>query len=143
MQDRGAVIDKWVSAVQTQDWKVLTGLYRTDAVQEFPQTGERAVGVSNIMAIAMNYPGLPTTALRKTSGVGDKYVLDAMFTPRQIRGHGDVWIVEGTMDYGGNGVFEFATIFEFRDDKIAREAAYFAPRSDPPEWRSQWVERTR
>lgn len=143
MEDRGAVIDRWVSAVQTRDWKAFSGLYRPDAVQEFPQTGERAVGISNIMAIAENYPGPPRTELRKTSGVGDKYVLDTMFIPRQVRGHGDVWIVEGTMDYGSNGVFEFTAIFEFRGDRIAREAAYFAPRSDPPEWRSKWVERTR
>jgi hypothetical protein len=30
---------------------------------------------------------------------------------------------------------------EFRDGKVARETIYFADPFEPPEWRSQWVER--
>lgn len=143
MEDRGAVVDRWVAAVRAHDWQRLRDLYHPDAVQEFPQTGERAVGIDNIIAVVENFPALPTTDLRRTSGVGDQFVLDAMFQPRQVRGRGDIWCVEATSDYGEDGIFELASILEFRGDRISRETAYFAPRSDPPAWRSQWMERTR
>ena len=32
-------------------------------------------------------------------------------------------------------------IMEFTDGKVARETIYFADPFEPPEWRSQWVER--
>jgi len=32
-------------------------------------------------------------------------------------------------------------IMEFRNDKVAHETLYFAYPFEPPEWRSQWVER--
>jgi hypothetical protein len=31
-------------------------------------------------------------------------------------------------------------IFEFRDDRIARETAYWATPGPPAEWRAEWVE---
>ena len=33
------------------------------------------------------------------------------------------------------------TIMEFRDGKVTHETHYYADPFEPPEWRSQWVER--
>jgi hypothetical protein len=33
------------------------------------------------------------------------------------------------------------TIMEFKDGKVAHETHYYADPFEPPEWRSQWVQR--
>jgi hypothetical protein len=33
------------------------------------------------------------------------------------------------------------SIMEFKDNKVAHETLYFGDPFEPPEWRSQWVER--
>jgi len=144
MDKRSATIDRWLAAMGANDWESVAAFYHPDAVQEWPQTGERVVGIENITAVNEHYPGgLPGTEVKRASGVSDRFVLDAMLTPRRVRGQGDDWVVEATMDYRNGGVFEFVAILEFRGDKIARETGYWAVRGEPPAWRSQWVERTR
>jgi hypothetical protein len=143
VEDREVIVNRWVKALQEHDWAALEDLYHADAIQEFPQSGERVVGLANILSIVQNYPGAPSTELRRSSGTGDRFVMNGMMMPTRIRGLGDVWVVEASMDYEAAGVFEFVAVLDFRGDKIMHEVAYFAARSDPPEWRSQWVERTR
>lgn len=48
-------------------------------------------------------------------------------------------VAEASLDYGGPK-YETVIIFEFRDDKIARETAYWSEAFDAPAWRAQWVE---
>jgi hypothetical protein len=64
------------------------------------------------------------------------------FQLRRITGGGDVWTVEAVGNYGGETYFVIC-IFEFRDGKIVRETRYYPQAFDPPEWRAQWVERSR
>jgi hypothetical protein len=62
---------------------------------------------------------------------------------RSRRGHlrgGDLWVVEEPLDYGEGAEFSTVLIFEFRDDRIARETAYWATPGPPAEWRAEWVE---
>ena len=54
------------------------------------------------------------------------YPADVAFKLRQIRGHGNIWVVELSICYDG-GVWNYGcSIFECRDDKVARETIYFA-----------------
>lgn len=62
------------------------------------------------------------------------------FTVREIRGGGDLWVVEATGDYSGR-VFHVVVVVELRDGKIVRETRYYADPFEAPEWRSPWVER--
>ena len=121
--DNRATIERYLKAFESKDMTILEEVYTDDAVQEWPQSGERIVGRANISAINENYPGLPNATIRRVSGSGD------------------VWTVETVLDYGGD-VYNAISVLEFRDGKVARQTDYFASPFPPPEWRAQWVERT-
>jgi hypothetical protein len=96
-------------------------LYHEDAVLEFPQSGERFVGIDNFREWRKDYP-LPTAPEFK-----------------EVRGGGDVWVAELTTTYGGGPVHYGVGILEFRDDKIVRETIYVSEGWEAPGWRAQWA----
>jgi hypothetical protein len=55
-----------------------------------------------------------------------------------LRGAGDVWVVEGTISYDGGPAQPAVSILEFRGDKLARETIYVTERWEAPEWRARW-----
>jgi ketosteroid isomerase-like protein len=125
MQDnRGRVAEAAWKALGEGDWDAATSYLHDDYVQEWPQSGERIVGPENAIAVNRNFPGgLPRMRLRRTTS------------------RGDVIVMETELAYADGSVFHGVSILELRDGKIARETDYFAEPFDPPQWRSQWVER--
>ena len=102
------------------DPHVSHAMYRDDAILEFPQSGERFVGVENLREWRSSYPA--STAIEF----------------REIRGRDDLWIAEISIRYE-DGPWNFGvSILELRDDKIARESIYVTEAWEPPEWRAQW-----
>ena len=95
-------------------------MYHDDAVLEFPQSGERFVGVGTLKAWRNGYPA------------GITYDI------REVRGGGDVWVAEMTIHYDEGPQNFGVSILELRGDKIARESIYVAEGWDAPEWRAQW-----
>jgi ketosteroid isomerase-like protein len=117
-----ATLEKVFDALQRQDMGGYTEAYAEDAVQEWPQSGERIVGRDNIKAVNDNYPGFPKSEQRR------------------LIGSGDLWIGELTLNYDGD-IQHGISVFEMRDGKIVRETDYFGAPWEAPEWRSQWVEK--
>ena len=95
-------------------------MYHDDAVLEFPQSGERFVGVENLREWRSNYPASTTVEFR------------------EIRGRDDLWVVELSISYDEGPRNFGVTILEFRGDKIGRESIYVGEGWDPPEWRAEW-----
>jgi SnoaL-like domain len=95
-------------------------MYHDDAVLEFPQSGERFVGVENFREWRAGYAASTT------------------FEFREIRGHDDVWVAEVLVSYDQGQPSFGVSILELRGDKIARESIYIAEGWEPPEWRAQW-----
>jgi hypothetical protein len=95
-------------------------MYREDAVLEFPQSGERFVGMENFREWRSNYPASTT------------------FEFREIRGRDDLWVVELTVSYDGGAPSFGVSVLEMRGDKIARESIYVTDGFEPPEWRAEW-----
>ena len=95
-------------------------MYHDDAVLEFPQSGERFVGVENLRDWRSNYPASTTVEFR------------------EIRGQDDLWIAEISISYDQGAASFGVSILELRDDKIARETIYVAEGWQAPEWRAQW-----
>jgi len=95
-------------------------MYHDDAVLEFPQSGERFVGVENFREWRSNYPASTKVEFR------------------EIRGRDDLWVAEVSISYD-QGPWNFGvSILEYRGDKIARESIYVTEGWEPPEWRAQW-----
>ena len=107
------------------DQEVVHEIYRDDVVLEFPQSGERIVGVANLRAMREAYPAFLTFAIRR------------------MRGGGAFLVTEGVITYDGGSPMRTVTIMEFREGKVAHETIYFAAPWEPPAWRARWVEPAR
>jgi len=66
------------------------------------------------------------------------YPASTSFEIREVRGRGDLWVVELSVRYDEASVNFGVSIHEFREDKIARETIYVAEGWEPPEWRAKW-----
>jgi hypothetical protein len=97
-----------------------------DFVEEWPQSGERLTKASS-MKLAENYPQM--------SGTTPK------FSYRRMVGGGDIFVVEGTIDYGDGVPVSYVGIGELRDGKIKKMTEYFANPFEAPAWRADFVER--
>jgi hypothetical protein len=95
-------------------------MYHDDAVLEFPQSGERFVGVENFREWRSAYPA------------------STSFEFREVRGGDDLWIAEVSVTYDGGAPSFGVSILELRGEKIARESIYVAEGWEAPEWRAQW-----
>jgi hypothetical protein len=95
-------------------------MYHDDAVLEFPQSGERFVGVENLREWRSSYPASTTVEFR------------------EVRGRDDLWIAEISITYDEGPPNFGVSILEFRGDRIARESIYVAEGWEPPEWRARW-----
>lgn len=52
-----------------------------------------------------------------------------------------MWVVEGTLDYGGGRKVDFVLILELRDGKVFRETRYYADPFEASDARARWFER--
>jgi hypothetical protein len=99
-----------------------------NTILEWPQSGERMRGVSNIMGANENY--------------GERTGTSPKATLRRILKPGEAWVIEGTIDYGDGVPVSTVSIVELGPNgKIARQTDYFANPFPAPDWRSKWVER--
>jgi len=93
-----------------------------DYVMEMPQSQERVRGRDAMRSMQEAFPVPPRLTLRR------------------VLGSGHLWVIEGVNDYDGD-IWHVALIWELDDQGlIMRDTRYYAQGSEPPEWRSQWVE---
>ncbi len=118
-----ATLDRHWAASAAGDLEAEHDIYQDDAICDYPQSGERIFGRSNLQALRSHHPGKP-------SG----------FKVRRMLGQGDLWITEYTITYQGQPAYT-VSIMEFRNAKVVHETQYFADPFVAPAWRSQWVQR--
>ena len=120
-QIRAALEQHW-AASDANDFELEHRIYHEDAVLEYPQSGERTCGRSNIQ--------------NQRAGQPNK----KRFSIRRMIGSGELWVTEFVLTYDGKPSYT-VSIMEFRGDKVARETQYFADPFEAPSFRAQWVER--
>ena len=121
-QEIRAALDLHWAASDANDFETEHRIYHEDAVLDYPQSGERTRGRSNIQNQRSSQPS------------------KRRFTVQRIIGGGDIWVTEFILTYDGKPSYT-VSIMEFRDGKVARETQYFADPFVAPAWRAQWVER--
>ena len=130
MGDRQAMIQEFETVLKSGDFGALTGLVQNygtdDFFEEWPQSGER-LSREAAARLAEHYPEM--------SGTTPK------FTYKRMLGGGDVFVVEGTIDYGDGVPVSYVGIGEMRGDKVAKMTEYFANPFEAPAWRADFVER--
>jgi hypothetical protein len=117
-----AALDQHWTASDANDFETEHRIYHEDAVLDYPQSGERTRGRSNIQNQRASQPN------------------KKRFTIRRIIGNGDLWVTEFVLTYDGKPSYT-VSVMEFRGDKVGRETQYFADPFVAPASRSQWVER--
>jgi hypothetical protein len=124
VRDQGirAALDQHWAASDANDFETEHLIYHEDAVLEYPQSGERTRGRSNIQNQRASQPSIKR------------------FTVRRIIGGGNLWVTEFILTYDSKPTYT-VSIMEFRGDKVARETQYFADPFPVPAFRAQWVER--
>ena len=130
MADNSELAAKFEEVMKSGDFMAVTQLaqeYSTDDfVEEWPQSGER---LNKASAIKMG------ESYSQMSGTSPK------FTYKRMLGGGDVFVVEGTIDYGDGIPVSYVGIGEVRDGKVAKMTEYFANPFPAPEWRAPFVEK--
>ena len=130
MGDRQAMMQETEAAMKAGDFAAFTKLvqnYATDDfVEDWPQSGERLTREATLR-LAEHYPEM--------SGTSPK------MTYKRMLGGGDVFVVEGTIDYGDGVPVSYVGIGEMRGDKVFRMTEYFANPFEAPAWRADFVER--
>ena len=114
-QEIRAALDQHWTASDASDFETEHRIYLEDAVLDYPQSGERTRGRSNIQSQRASQPS------------------KKRFTVRRIIGGGDLWVTEFTLTYDGKPSYT-VSIMEFRGDKVARETQYFADPFVAPAW---------
>ena len=99
-QEIRAALDQHWAASDANDFETEHRIYHEDAVLEYPQSGERTRGRSNIQNQRASQPSKRRFAIRR------------------IIGGGDLWITEFILTYDGQPSYT-VSIMEFRDDKVA------------------------
>jgi ketosteroid isomerase-like protein len=117
---RTALEAHW-AASDANDFDTEHRIYRSDAVLEYPQSGERIRGRDNIQASREAQPNAKR------------------FTVRRIVGSGDLWISELVLTYDGQPYY-VVSIAEFEEGEIIWETQYFSDPFAPGPSRAQWVE---
>ncbi|MDQ3695087.1 MAG: nuclear transport factor 2 family protein [Chloroflexota bacterium] len=104
------------------DQEQIHEIYHDDVVLEFPQSGERLLGLANVRGMREAYPAKLT------------------FTIQRMRNSGDLWVSELVLTYDGDAPVHAVNIMEFRDGKVTHETIFFGDPWVPPAWRAPWVE---
>jgi hypothetical protein len=117
-----AALDQHWAASDANDFETEHRIYLDDAVLEYPQSGERTRGRSNIQGQRESQPNTKR------------------FSIRRIIGRGELWVTEFILTYDSKPSYT-VSIMEFTGDKVARETQYFADPFVAPAFRAQWVER--
>ena len=102
------------------DFEAEHEIYDDEAVLDYPQSGERIRGRTNIQASRMAQPN------------------KKRFSLRRMLGNGDLWMSELVLTYDGQPVYA-VSIMEFEGDKVVRETQYFGEPFEPGPSRARWV----
>jgi hypothetical protein len=99
-----------------------------DYVEEWPQSGERLT-LENSLKLLDSYAQMAGTRTQPT------------FTYKRMLGGGDVFVIEGSIDYGDGTPVSYVGIGEVRDGQVTKMTEYFANPFPAPEWRAPFVEK--
>ena len=117
-----AALDQHWAASDANDFETEHRIYLEDAVLDYPQSGERTRGRSNIQNQRASQPS------------------NKRFSVRRIVGSGELWVTEFILTYDNKPSYT-VSIMEFKGDKVVRETQYFADPFVAPAFRARWVER--
>jgi hypothetical protein len=123
-------------------YDALDALRHPDFVEEWPQSGERIRGGTNMRAIDSHRANKPAEgSIAQFIGSEDRFALSPMMTVVHVAGTGDTYTIVWRATYQAGDNWYVVMLCTLRDRRVWRATTYFAPLYEAPEWRSEWVER--
>jgi hypothetical protein len=119
-QTRASIQEHW-DASELGDIGAEHEIYASDAVLDYPQSGEHFRGRAKIQAQRGGHP------------------VDRHFAVRRISGQGNLWISECVITYDGKPTHS-VSIMEFTRGFVAHETQYFADPFPAAPWRASLTE---
>lgn len=136
------IVRAYARATEDGDSDRLTVLRHADWTSDWPQSGERVRGDTNMRGIIDHFPGgQPEVHTGHLVGSEDRWVMTPMYSVLRVVGSGDSWWADGTIKYPDGSTWFYVAFFELRDGKVYRETEYFAAPFEAPDWRRPFVER--
>jgi SnoaL-like domain len=137
--DHRKVLEGFADAMDHHNWAQLGDFLHPDVVVEYPQSGERFVGIENFIGQMENYPDFDTAVshLEEVVGRAD-YALTPAYTLVKVEGSGDTGSAIVRARYPDGSCWWAVTYYELRDGLIARNRTFFAPDFDAPDWRAPY-----
>ena len=117
---RARIMEHWRASEQG-DSSAEHAIYATDAILDYPQSGERFRGRTTIAAQRGGHPA------------------ERHFTVLRITGTGDLWVSECIITYDGAPTHS-VSIMEFTGGLVAHETQYFADPFQAPQSRAALAE---
>lgn len=118
------VIEQLWARIQARDWSGVGALIATDAVVEWPVTGERIIGSQNYVAVNREYP--EGWSIQVLGVIAD----------------GDQVASEVEVPHAGLGTFRAASFWTVTGGQVRRGTEYWtSPGSESrPAWRATYIE---
>jgi hypothetical protein len=111
------VIEEHWRASEDNNIQVEHAIYASDAILDYPQSGERFTGRAAISAQRGGHPA------------------DRHFTVLRISGDGHLWVSECIITYDGVPTYS-VSIMQFESNLVVHETQYFTDKFSPPPWRA-------
>ena len=133
----------YVELLQARELDRLGEFLRTDCVHEYPQSGERFVGIDNIRAVFENYPGglgRQDMATLRVAHKDGSWAMAPNFTLVEVSGGGDTFTSAVKARYPDGTDWYVISMVELVDGLMAKATMFFAPLFEAPEWRRPFAE---
>ncbi|MFL5726827.1 MAG: nuclear transport factor 2 family protein [Chloroflexota bacterium] len=121
----------------------LPELLHPDCVHEYPQSGERVVGIDNIRGIFETYPGgvgIQEVETLRVAGEDRDWAMAPNFTLVRLTGAGNSYTSAVRAQYPDGNAWYVVSMFELVDGLMTRATIFFAPLFEPPQWRRQFTD---
>ena len=146
MPERGGreFAETWVEILSSRRYDRLSEVIHPDCVHDYPQSGERFVGLANIRAIFENYPGgvgLQDQASLRVAGDNERWAMAPNFTVIRTTGGAGSYTSAIRARYPDGSDWFVISMFELADGRMTHGTLYFAPMFEAPEWRRPYTER--
>jgi len=141
--DHRALMERYADIIGRNEWDALSGVFTSDAVVEFPQSGEVFRGIGNIRGQFENYPGsLAEGRIAAASVLAGEptYALSPAYTVIAVEGTGKRGAATFRTQYPDGSKWWTVTHFETDGDRISQAQVFFAPEFEGPEWRAPFRE---
>ena len=136
------VVELYARALKTRDLSLAPAVFAEELVEDYPQSGERIVGLANWLAILRYWPEQEKmeSGIDRVVGSEDRWVLGPTWAVTHIIGTGDDFWATGHVTYPDGSRWHLVQLLHVKGGRIDRMTSYFAEPFPPAEWRKPYVQ---